>query len=76
MSYGRPSVSVPCSSPRVTGSAAAVTGMELRYVISDGSGFTSTFDLSTLTSADRDGARTGAGGSRSERRRGQHRCVC
>jgi photosystem II stability/assembly factor-like uncharacterized protein len=29
----------------VIGSAAAVSGMELRYVISDGSGFTSTFDL-------------------------------
>jgi hypothetical protein len=29
----------------VIGSAAAVAGMELRYVISDGSGFTSTFDL-------------------------------
>jgi photosystem II stability/assembly factor-like uncharacterized protein len=29
----------------VIGSAAAVSGMELRYVISDGSGFTSIFDL-------------------------------
>ena len=29
----------------VIGSAAAVSGLELRYVISDGSGFTSTFDL-------------------------------
>jgi photosystem II stability/assembly factor-like uncharacterized protein len=29
----------------VIGGAAAVSGMKLRYVISDGSGFTSTFDL-------------------------------
>jgi hypothetical protein len=29
----------------VLGSAPAVSGLELRYVISDGSGFTSTFDL-------------------------------